>query len=208
VFDEDSFIVKFNTSGDETPPAFAPVTHPVNRFDLPFTTLTGLVDTDLYRMISSTFRRSGEIPGFQGVLPKGTPVAQCLPVKRDLWTGRFATIAGDAIEHLQETTAAKPNDPGIDGGQFRRRNAEADRFRDTAGLPAIAPAVRARPTIGTRPETASDPGLTAGRATLSRNPANAKPTGVTVETILVFEIRLLTAIRHGKSRAKRIAADT
>jgi hypothetical protein len=53
------------------------------------------------------------------VLPKGTPVAQCLPVKRDLWTGQFAAIAGEAIEHLQDTTAAKPNDPGIYRRQFR-----------------------------------------------------------------------------------------
>ncbi len=121
LFDEDSFIVKFNNFWTiETPPGYSLlVTHPVNRYDLPFTTLTGLVDTDLYKDDFINFPAQWRNPGFQGVLPKGTPVAQCMPVKRDLWVGQFATIAGEAIEHLQETTAAKPNDPGIYRRQFR-----------------------------------------------------------------------------------------
>ena len=121
LFDEDSFIVKFNNFWTiETPPGYSLlVTHPVNRFDLPFTTLTGLVDTDLYKDDFINFPAQWRNPGFQGVLPKGTPVAQCLPVKRDLWTGHFATIAGNALSHLQETTASKPNDPGIYRRQFR-----------------------------------------------------------------------------------------
>jgi hypothetical protein len=42
-----------------------------------------------------------------------------LPVRRDLWTGLFGTIAGDAISHVQDTSAATPNDPGIYKRQFR-----------------------------------------------------------------------------------------
>jgi hypothetical protein len=121
LFDEDSFIVKFNNFWTiETPPGYSLlVTHPVNRYDLPFTTLTGLVDTDRYKDDFINFPAQWRNPGFRGVLPRGTPVAQCLPVRRDLWTGQFATIAGDAIDHLQETTASKPNDPGIYRRQFR-----------------------------------------------------------------------------------------
>ena len=121
LFEEDRFIVKFNNFWTiETPPGYSLlITHPVNRYDLPFTTLTGLVDTDLYKADFINFPAQWRDPGFRGVLPKGTPVAQCLPVKRDLWTGRFDTIAGDAISHLQETTAATPNDPGIYRRQFR-----------------------------------------------------------------------------------------
>jgi hypothetical protein len=121
LFDADSFILKFNNFWRiETPPGYSLlVTHPVNRYDLPFTTLTGLVDTDLYKDSFINFPAQWRNPNFQGVLPKGTPIAQCLPVKRDLWTALFGTIAGDAISHLQDTTAAKPNDPGIYRREFR-----------------------------------------------------------------------------------------
>lgn len=60
------------------------VVHPLNRWDLPFTTTSGIIDSDKY----ST---SGNIPffvkkGFTGVIPKGTPIAQLIPVKRAKWT--------------------------------------------------------------------------------------------------------------------------
>ena len=121
LFEADSFIIKFiNFWTIETPPGYSLlVTHPVNRYDLPFTTLTGLVDTDLYKADFIHFPAQWRDAGFQGVLPRGTPVAQCLPIKRELWTGRFGTIAGDAISHLQETTTAPDNDPGIYRRQFR-----------------------------------------------------------------------------------------
>jgi hypothetical protein len=121
LFDEDRFIVKFiNFWTIETPPGYSLlVTHPVNRYDLPFTTLTGLVDTDLYKNDFIHFPAKWRDPEFQGILPKGTPVAQCLPVKRELWTAQLGTIAGDAVTQLQETSAAAPNDPGIYRRQFR-----------------------------------------------------------------------------------------
>jgi hypothetical protein len=121
LFEEDSFIIKFtNFWTIETPPGYSLlVTHPVNRYDLPFTTLTGLVDTDLYKDDFINFPAQWRNPKFQGVLPRGTPVAQCLPVKRDLWTGRFDTIGGDAISRIQETSAATADEPGIYRRQFR-----------------------------------------------------------------------------------------
>jgi hypothetical protein len=121
LFDEDSFIVKFNNFWTiETPPGYSLlVTHPVNRYDLPFTTLTGLVDADLFKDYFINFPAQWRDPKFQGVLPRGTPVAQCLPVKRDLWTGRFGTIAGDAISRLQETAAATTDDHDVYRRQFR-----------------------------------------------------------------------------------------
>ena len=59
------------------------VTHPLNRFDLPFTTTSALMDSD-------EFFASGNIPfflkeGFTGMIPKGTPIAQLIPVKRAKW---------------------------------------------------------------------------------------------------------------------------
>lgn len=59
------------------------VTHPLNRFDLPFTTSSGIIDSD-------AFWASGNVPffikeGFTGIIPAGTPYMQLLPIKRANW---------------------------------------------------------------------------------------------------------------------------
>ena len=72
--------------GFKSPKGFSTlVTHPLNRFDLPFTTMSGVVDSD-------KFHGSGNLPfflkeGFEGVIPKGTPFCQLLPIKREEWGG-------------------------------------------------------------------------------------------------------------------------
>jgi hypothetical protein len=58
-------------------------THPFNRYDLPFVTLTGITDSDLGL-------QSGNLPffikqGFEGLIPAGTPFAQILPFPREIW---------------------------------------------------------------------------------------------------------------------------
>lgn len=60
------------------------LTHPLNRFDLPFTTLSGVVDAD-YGM------QQGNVPffikeNFEGIIPAGTPMFQIIPFKRENWT--------------------------------------------------------------------------------------------------------------------------
>jgi hypothetical protein len=58
-------------------------THPSNRFDLPFTTISGLVDTDNY---TNTVHFPFMIKkGFEGIIPAGTPVAQLILIKRESW---------------------------------------------------------------------------------------------------------------------------
>jgi len=123
LFDEDRFIVKFtNFWAIETPPGYSLlITHPVNRYDLPFITLTGLVDTDRFKDNFINFPAQWRNPKFEGILPRGTPLAQCLPIKRDLWTGRFDTLAGDAISHFRETTAAWRKAPSVYRRLFRAR---------------------------------------------------------------------------------------
>jgi hypothetical protein len=72
--------------GFKSPKGFSTlVTHPLNRWDLPFTTSAGIIDSD-------KFHGSGNIPffikeGFEGVIPTGTPIAQLIPIKRESWTG-------------------------------------------------------------------------------------------------------------------------
>lgn len=59
------------------------ISHPLNRFDLPFTIMSGIIDSD-------SFTANGNIPfflreGWTGVIPKGTPFAQLIPIQRKTW---------------------------------------------------------------------------------------------------------------------------
>jgi len=51
--------------------------------DLPFTTLAGVVDTDTYfNPVNFPFLPD---PDFEGLIPRGTPIAQVIPFKRESW---------------------------------------------------------------------------------------------------------------------------
>lgn len=104
LFDVDRFIVKFiNFWTIEAPPDYSLLfTHPVNRRDLPFTTLTGLVACDAFHDTPVHFPAYWHDVDFNGVLPRGTPFVQCLPVKREGWTAEFATLSADEIKRLNE----------------------------------------------------------------------------------------------------------
>jgi hypothetical protein len=57
--------------------------HPANRFDLPFITHSGIIDTDKWPI-------TGPIPfvlkkGFSGLIPAGTPIYQMIFIKREVW---------------------------------------------------------------------------------------------------------------------------
>jgi hypothetical protein len=62
------------------------ITHPLNRVDLPFHTLSGIVDSDSFVVE----RFPNNLPfylykGFSGVIPAGTPMFQMIPIKRESW---------------------------------------------------------------------------------------------------------------------------
>jgi hypothetical protein len=59
------------------------VIHPSHRHDLPFFTINGLVDTDKHEN-PLNFPFFIKI-GFEGIIEKGTPIAQIIPIKRDDW---------------------------------------------------------------------------------------------------------------------------
>lgn len=68
----------------ETPPGYSVlITHPMNRHDLPFYTLSGIVESDIWGLpvFTAFFLKRG----FRGVIPKGTPIFQMIPFKRDNW---------------------------------------------------------------------------------------------------------------------------
>jgi hypothetical protein len=55
-----------------------------------FTILPGIVDTDQYTA-PVNFPFVINDPSFEGLIPKGTPIAQVIPFKRDSWTMEFGT---------------------------------------------------------------------------------------------------------------------
>jgi hypothetical protein len=57
------------------------VTHPFNRFDLPFTTMSGIIDKQIGRGNFPFFIKNN----FEGIIKKGTPIAQILPFKTEDW---------------------------------------------------------------------------------------------------------------------------
>lgn len=72
------------------------VTHPLNREDLPFHTVSAIMDSDAYSS-------GGNIPffireDFVGTIPEGTPIAQIIPIKRASWKILFDPGMEDLIE--------------------------------------------------------------------------------------------------------------
>jgi hypothetical protein len=104
LFDDDRFIIKFNGFWTiQAPPGYSLLfTHPANRAELPFSTLTGLVDCDAFHDVPIHFPARWHDVDFNGVLPKGTPIAQCIPVKRENWTGQFESLTAEAMTHMIE----------------------------------------------------------------------------------------------------------
>ena len=120
-FEEDQFIIKFtNFWSIQAPKGYSLLfTHPVNRTDLPFTTLTGLVDCDTFFHSMVNFPARWHDLGFNGVLSKGTPVAQCLPVKRESWDAHFDFLSSEATEQMIETRSAINRESAVYRRQFR-----------------------------------------------------------------------------------------
>ena len=121
LFEADRYVIKFhNLWTIEAPPGYSLFfTHPVNRFDLPFTTLTGLVDCDLFHDSWIHFPAHWHDMNFTGVLPKGTPVAQCVPVKRDKWIAQTAPMTPEDTQRVRELTKKISREPGLYRRQFR-----------------------------------------------------------------------------------------
>ena len=84
------------------PPGYSMLmTHPFNRLDLPFITVSGIVDLD-------TVLGEGNFPffirdDFEGVIPAGTPIYQILPFKRENWV----SVKNQSIVEESERTVTK-----------------------------------------------------------------------------------------------------
>lgn len=120
-FDDDRFIIKFNNFWTiQTPPGYSLLfTHPLNRVDLPFTTISGMVDTDTFSDDLINFPARWHDVNFNGVLPKGTPIAQCIPVKRESWARQVEPLSDEAAHRLGRTAGAVAADVGVYRREFR-----------------------------------------------------------------------------------------
>src|SRR6195256_836643 len=110
LFEDDRFVIKFhNLWTIEAPDGYA----------LLFTPLTGLGDCDRYHDNWIHFPAHWHDMNFSGVLPKGTPVAQCLPVKRESWVTRTATFTKEETQRAHDLMTAIYRETGVYRRQFR-----------------------------------------------------------------------------------------
>ena len=95
-------------------------THPLNRADLPFLTLTGLVSADRFTDGYVHFPALWTDPAFEGTLPAGTPVAQVIAVPRDLPGLTVETMDEAQVAASRAVQEALQAEPGVYRKRFRR----------------------------------------------------------------------------------------
>jgi hypothetical protein len=73
--------------------------NPLNRYDLPFTSINGIVDTDNYVMgINFPFLIKDD---FTGIIKKGTPIIQLIPFERKNWKRLYKNF--NKFEHKKNS---------------------------------------------------------------------------------------------------------
>jgi len=121
LFEAGRFVMKFHNLWTVEAPEGYDVyfTHPVNRFDLPFTTLTGLVSCDVYTDTWVHFPAYWHDKSFSGVLPRGTPVAQCIPVKRGDWVAQASSFTAEEETRVNDFRSKLRRQPNLYRRNFR-----------------------------------------------------------------------------------------
>lgn len=100
----------------ETPEGYSVLyTTPLNRYELPFLTTSGIIDNDKVNL-------PGSVPfflikGFTGVIEAGTPYAQMLPFKRDDWESEIVIEKPFNLMRKNMENSAKYRKP--DGGVYK-----------------------------------------------------------------------------------------
>ena len=90
-------------------------TQPMNRFELPFLTTSGIVDNDKVHL-------PGTMPffilkGITGILPAGTPYAQIIPFRREHWESEVdVSLTFEELKTKNLENSAKYRKP--DGGVY------------------------------------------------------------------------------------------
>lgn len=99
-----------NFWGIKTPPGYSTLfTHPMNRTELPFLTLSGVVDTDDYNQpVNFPFVIRHD---FEGMLEAGTPIAQVVPFRRESWQATFEDFNPEKTASMQSKFSRKITRP-------------------------------------------------------------------------------------------------
>ena len=115
------FVLKFtNFWAIEAPPGWSVLfVHPLNRADLPFRTLAGVVDCDRFADGFVHFPALWTDPGFDGALAAGTPVAQAIPLPREAIDIVTETMDADRLEAHRRVEDGLSEDPGLYRKTFR-----------------------------------------------------------------------------------------
>lgn len=104
----------------EVPEGFSLLfTHPLNREDLPFRSLSGVVDCDLFRDGYVHFPALWTDPGFEGVLSKGTPVAQVFALPRAAQDLELGVMSDTEITRNSDMQKALSEERGVYRKRFR-----------------------------------------------------------------------------------------
>jgi hypothetical protein len=120
-------VVKFNNCWTvELPPGWSLLcAHPFNREELPFRTLTGIVDCDRFVDGFVQFPALWTDPDFSGTLPRGTPVAQILPVPRQGFAPTLGVIEGEGAARFAELGTALGRETGVYRKRYRAKRPAA-----------------------------------------------------------------------------------
>lgn len=115
------FVVKFTNFWTlEVPDGWSVLfTHPLNREDLPFRTLAGVVDCDRFKDGFVHFPALWIDPGFEGTLKRGTPVAQAIPVPRETMETVVEVVDEARLSAYREIEDELSEDPGVYRKRFR-----------------------------------------------------------------------------------------
>lgn len=128
-------------------------THPANRPDLPFRLLSGLVDSDRFHDVGILFPAIWTDPSFSGVLPRGMPVAQCIPIRRERLDLQFATLDTHDTGRYQRTAETLLGGPGHYRKTFRAsRSASGEAASEGGGIEEEATAGSGHERLGDTPE--------------------------------------------------------
>ncbi|GAB0115936.1 hypothetical protein [Acidisoma sp. 7E03] len=128
----DQVVVKFNSFWTvELPEGWSLfATHPANRLDLPFRLLSGLVDADRFRDVPILFPALWVDPDFSGVLPRGTPVAQCLALPRAQPDLAYAGFTAEEAARYDATAERLLAETGVYRKDFRAPRSGGARRED------------------------------------------------------------------------------
>ena len=89
----------------ETPPEYSLLfLPPVNRLEIPIVPLVGLVDSDTYHNnVNTPFIHTMLEPNKEvHTIPKGTPICQVVPVKRDEWKAEYTFLDKEQLDKQKE----------------------------------------------------------------------------------------------------------